>query len=305
MCLVATLFSIALVLNGCGGNDSKALKIAEQLVTQSLKSPSSFSATSTKIVFKGVNSEGDPAYIVRVDYDAQNGFGAMLRGCNLAAFYLKSGDKFGYKQNGLDSCMGSPGTEDEAFGIEINRKFNEFTDAKAAASAAASSKAATIIPAISAAVTVEHNTTPKNAYNLDSSRDGRFGKLSIRYAENGGLALFANDIQLPENFGSYSLRIQEQWQIRGRDVYLLMLAAQDNCVVYLFAMIEKGSAGVSKRFGNCNAFPEIKENGSELTVDLAGQNGTEALTARFADGQLFIRKMGSSEERTGINHVPI
>src|SRR5574340_1173000 len=92
--LGATHLGTILALSGCGGNDSKALSIAEQLVTEGLKSPSSFSATSTKIVFEGVNKEGNLAYIVRVDYDAQNSFGATLRGCSLAAFYLTSGNKF-------------------------------------------------------------------------------------------------------------------------------------------------------------------------------------------------------------------
>ena len=81
--LITTLATI-LLLAGCGDNQVSS---ANEIVKTRLKSPSSFSLVSGKTVWSGKTNHGQPAYIVRVEYDAQNGFGAAIRDCNMVAFW--------------------------------------------------------------------------------------------------------------------------------------------------------------------------------------------------------------------------
>lgn len=112
---------VTLMLIGCGDFDS--VSKASEIIKKELRSPSSFRLASGKEVWTGKNKESKPAHIVRIEYDAQNGFGAMIRDCKLVA-YIDNGDKFSWSKSGaIDECK----TQlffNEIQAIERMRKFN-------------------------------------------------------------------------------------------------------------------------------------------------------------------------------------
>ncbi len=317
MYLSATLFGAALVLSGCGGNDSKALSIAEQLVKSSMKSPASFSAVSTKIVFNGVNKDGAPAYIVRVDYDAENSFGAMLRGCNLAAFYLLPDDKFGYKQNGLDDCMGSPGSEDEAFGIEIDRKFNEFTESKEAPAKTAEAEQPPAANAPEpkpepAAVPAVPNTTPANSQapigQIWESNTGRSGTVNVRYDQKTAQGyLYVNDILVPKDLPAVAPSIVQKWDLGDHEVYLLSDSTGGaGCpATYFFLNVQNGSASTSENFGNCSDLPKTAVKQGEIIITFGKFGTAPENTIRFTDGKVFSSEDSRAETPVTMTQVKI
>lgn len=61
---------------------------------------------STEVVYKGTTDNKDhyKARIVKVKFDSQNGFGAMLRGCQYVAFWYKGGDTYSYPKSATWPC---------------------------------------------------------------------------------------------------------------------------------------------------------------------------------------------------------
>jgi hypothetical protein len=117
-----TAGAIAVGLVGCGVADNRVSN-ASEIIKKSLRSPSSFSLVSGKEVWSGKNTEGNASYIVRVEYDAQNGFGATIRDCKLVAYNIK-GDKFEWRTNSaMEACEDKP-LFDETQMVEIMRKIN-------------------------------------------------------------------------------------------------------------------------------------------------------------------------------------
>jgi hypothetical protein len=77
---------------------------ASTILKKSMPSPSSFKLISSRVIWKGKNSEGKPAYVVRMTYDAQNAFGAVLRDCTLVSFW-ENGDTLQWNNLfGLSPC---------------------------------------------------------------------------------------------------------------------------------------------------------------------------------------------------------
>jgi len=114
--------ALSLALFGCGMADNR-VATASEIIKKSLRSPSSFALVSGKEMWSGKNTEGNPAYIVRIEYDAQNGFGAMIRDCKLVALTMK-GDKYEKLTNrSIDACEIKP-LYNEAQMLESLRKFN-------------------------------------------------------------------------------------------------------------------------------------------------------------------------------------
>jgi len=82
---------------------------ATALLTQQVKSPDSFVLIDDKIVWEGQDQEGNPAYVVKVNYSATNSFNARLRGCEMVAFYIKD-KKINYNKNkSFEKCYGEEG----------------------------------------------------------------------------------------------------------------------------------------------------------------------------------------------------
>ena len=88
-------------------SESKITSAAQQLVKESLRSPASFNPVSTTVTWKGRYQNRD-AYVVKTEYDAQNGFGAMLRGCHYVAFALEGDQIHWNKLFFLEECR-APG----------------------------------------------------------------------------------------------------------------------------------------------------------------------------------------------------
>lgn len=296
--LGTALIAAMLTMSGCG-EESTAMDAADQLVMNSLRSPSSYSPASKKVLWKGVNKDGHPAYIIRVDYDAQNGFGAMLRGCNLAAFYLK-GDQFGYRGTGVDSCMGSPGSEDERFGLEITRRFNDFRNT---GSEVVSEKKPEPPIAEHAApeVSVSFGGPPeKSALAVAAKQVGHLGTATIRVDEEEMVFfVFVNEVRVPKYLFSGSASFRSQWEIGGRDLHLIALSdgGVSSCPSsYAFLIVEKGEATVTDPFGSCSDLPSISETNGEITIEFPKFESSEAQVVRYANGQVF-RRIGSAPEK--------
>lgn len=103
--------------------ESRILAAAKQLLVSSLKSPASFNPVSMSIAWQGTHKNMN-AYIVRAEYDAQNGFGALLRGCHYLAFSLNGEEIVWNKNYFMQECaQGVPSAEDSStieFIAELN-----------------------------------------------------------------------------------------------------------------------------------------------------------------------------------------
>lgn len=119
---------IVVALAGCGLADSRVSN-ASEIVKESLSSPSSFDLVSGKVMWSGKNAEDKPAYIVRIEYDAQNEYGAMIRHCQLVA-YTDNGDKISWHPFfALSNCVWKNSEfgvviGDESHMVEFSRKLN-------------------------------------------------------------------------------------------------------------------------------------------------------------------------------------
>lgn len=71
---------------------------AAVVIKDGLRSPDSFEYVGGKVIWQGIH-KGDAAYVALVSYNAQNGFGALLRGCAIVAFSITQDDQVSW--NGL------------------------------------------------------------------------------------------------------------------------------------------------------------------------------------------------------------
>lgn len=83
---MATTIVIVLTLSACDFLSPSVESMGEEIVKQYQKSPDSFKSEFSEIIWKGREKGGKDVYVVRVSYDSQNSFGAMLRGCAFVAF---------------------------------------------------------------------------------------------------------------------------------------------------------------------------------------------------------------------------
>lgn len=90
---------------------------ASDLIKKQLRSPSSYLLVSEDDVWTGKNQSGGDKYVVRIEYDAQNGFGATIRDCKLVVLsYDKDENRNGQYmfQHFMDACAAPPMfTEDQ------------------------------------------------------------------------------------------------------------------------------------------------------------------------------------------------
>jgi hypothetical protein len=88
--------ALLLMISGCGGNE-EAIGGSDTVIQKSLKSPSSYRPVSHAVLWSGKSADGKNAYIVRTEYDAQNGFGALIRDCSYTSFTIE-GEKVEWSQ---------------------------------------------------------------------------------------------------------------------------------------------------------------------------------------------------------------
>lgn len=118
--IISIVIILSLPLFACN-MPSNRVATAIEIIKKNLRSPSSFSLISGKEVWSGKDSKGISAHIVRIEYDAQNGFGAITRECELVAFTINDGKyKPAYRSTG--ACEFESYTEPQM--IESLRKFN-------------------------------------------------------------------------------------------------------------------------------------------------------------------------------------
>ncbi len=118
---LAMAAAVGLWIMGSGGSISTTSG-ASQIIKQNLKSPSSFREVDSRVLWSGKDKDGNDAHIVRVEYEAQNGFGAMLRNCKIVSYY-KEGDNLRWSTKyGFESCDLAFMTEEQV--VDLYKKTN-------------------------------------------------------------------------------------------------------------------------------------------------------------------------------------
>lgn len=92
--------STCALLTACSSGSVQDAKI---IVQKAMRAPSSFSMINGEEMWAGKHN-GGYAYIVRIEYDGQNGFGATLRDCKIVAFTNTAGDLRWDPSSGLATC---------------------------------------------------------------------------------------------------------------------------------------------------------------------------------------------------------
>ena len=83
---------------------SQEMDVADHLLSQRLRAPSSYNAIDRQVILKYPYSAGI-GYVVKVDYDAQNGFGATVRDCKYVIFKIQ-GDKYAWNRTqSFQDCL--------------------------------------------------------------------------------------------------------------------------------------------------------------------------------------------------------
>lgn len=123
-CVIGTrIAALALLgLTGCDGNpvaeafEEVTINPAETagtIIRSNLQAPDSYQFVSGKTLWTGTDKEGNEAYVVVVGYNAQNGFGALLRGCSYVAYSIDQDDlltwnpTFGLMEGNRADCEGT------------------------------------------------------------------------------------------------------------------------------------------------------------------------------------------------------
>lgn len=84
--------------------------VASQIIQRELKSPESFKLQKSVLLWTGQTKNADPAYIVLLDYTAQNGLGGAVRDCHLVSFHqaengqAKWSRKYGIQKLQTSTC---------------------------------------------------------------------------------------------------------------------------------------------------------------------------------------------------------
>lgn len=296
--------------------DAKVIQAGSQVVTKYLRSPSSFQLVSGKKVWEGVDDKGNPAYIVRVEFDAQNGFGAMIRACQLAAFSFTSDDQFEHRATESEACDALGFGEEHT--IELVRDLNDFVPKGTAPSQAGSTAAETAAPAAAepseAAAPAARIDAPAQAataastYQELDSKKGSFGTVTVLKSEFS-FFVRVNDKRMPTELEtSQSVSFEKQWSYQNRDVYLMATSTGGNgCpAFYFFVTVEQGSATMTNEFGNCSDTPDVSENNGEITVSFAARTeGAPDEEIRFVNGRVTVKEGDTPERKISVDRMAL
>lgn len=118
-CVTLSLLSVYLLYRSiCGFSERYA---ADNVIKSGLQSPSSYKSVEYHVLWEGKDSvTGASAQIYKVEFDAANAYGAMLRGCDIVAFY--GGLLGGYDHNenfSLSPCSVGGTTEDDIIKMAV------------------------------------------------------------------------------------------------------------------------------------------------------------------------------------------
>ena len=104
------------------GKNAKVITNAEQIIQSKLKSPSSYRKITGTVMWEGKNQTGNDAYAVKINYDAQNSFGASIRECKVVMYFM-DGELMKWNPTvGMQSCNYAGITEEDA--IEMFARVN-------------------------------------------------------------------------------------------------------------------------------------------------------------------------------------
>jgi len=103
--LIIILILLIFYVSGCAlRSEERAIVSARTLVAEYLKAPSTAQYQSTKII-----DQSGQYYLVYVIVDAQNSFGAMIRGNYLVCIELTEGNRFRFNPNfAVQECSSPP-----------------------------------------------------------------------------------------------------------------------------------------------------------------------------------------------------
>lgn len=109
--------------------EDRAISIANQLVLERLRSPSSASFVKNEILYQK-EDQGKEYYIIKSTVDAQNGFGAHIRSSYCVAISHQKDEAaslFHYKKDScMQSCEDSDGRVPASLAIDIMKRLNDF-----------------------------------------------------------------------------------------------------------------------------------------------------------------------------------
>ncbi len=103
---VGSVVVVFLYLFNSGGGEAGSA--ADLIIKDALRSPSSYSVVSQKVLWTG-KDETSKAYIVKTDFDAQNGFGGTIRDCYYTAFSVNGKNVNWNKLMGVRKCSSDVG----------------------------------------------------------------------------------------------------------------------------------------------------------------------------------------------------
>lgn len=265
--LVHTL--VALLISACVNSSPE--QQAGEIVKENLRSPSSFKYIDGVTLWSGQTMSGDSAYIVAVLYDAQNGFGALLRGCAIVAYHLAKDGKLiwnnalGFRdmnQSLMGMCDKSIPLERKFSYVKTIAEINKFIDGNGAKS--------------------KSQKLPANQYEDAYQTVG--GKITI---VDKALRINGADLN-PKIEGDFSLSVERNIKFKeGNAILLFNNTGGTNCPgVYRWVMIEKDNISFTNEFGTCSDMPEIQISKSKLTVILKKLRESGQVTYEF-DGTML------------------
>jgi len=101
--------------------ESTAKSAAEELVKDTLKSPSTANFIDTEVIGKK-----DELFMVKVTVDAQNSFGAMIRGCFLVVVEVNASkpNRYSYSPDFAVQEVSNPPTDREIIVVKLLNNWN-------------------------------------------------------------------------------------------------------------------------------------------------------------------------------------
>jgi len=102
--LVVGLVIAAMLFSGCDAILEPDEEFnAGEVIKETLKSPSSYRRLNGKVLWRGKNDFGN-SFVVRIEYESQNSFGALIKDCQVVA-YSNNGKQLNWNgRSALTSC---------------------------------------------------------------------------------------------------------------------------------------------------------------------------------------------------------
>jgi hypothetical protein len=99
----------------------------------------------------------------------------------------------------------------------------------------------------------------------------RHGKLIVRKKDDVEKVLYLERSRLP--VADYLVSVERKFEIAERDVVLVSTGSGGNAcpAMYVFVVVERGTAHVSDAFGNCSDIPKVSRAGDRIVMEFPGR----------------------------------